>query len=188
MEFFLLDVFILHPLLGYIIIFFGLFVEGDLLLFAAAFLARLGVFDLVPLVLVSIAGMLIGDALWYLAGKNKEKFPARLVRFFDRVASPFDNVLAARLFHTLLITKFAYGIHRLILARAGSVGAPFARFFKTDIIATLIWTATIIALGYFGGFALEALKQYVRFAEIGLLVLLVLVVFAEKWLRKRVLR
>ncbi len=188
MEFFLLDIFIVHPLLGYLIIFFGLFVEGDLLLFAAAFLARLGVFDLLPLVVVSIAGMLIGDTLWYTLGKYHRRLPTRLVTFYDRVASPFDQMLTTRLFHTLLITKFTYGIHRLILARAGSVGASFVRFFKTDIVATLIWTATIVTIGYFGGFALEALKEYVRFAEIGLLILLVLVVFAEKWLRKRVLR
>lgn len=188
MEFILLDTFILHPLLGYLIIFFGLFIEGDLLLFAAAFLARLGVFDIMPLIVVSIAGMLIGDALWYLVGRHKKRFPTRLIAFFDRVASPFDQMLTTRLFHTLLITKFAYGIHRLILARAGSVGAPFARFFKIDIVATLIWTAVIVSLGYFGGFALEPLKPYFRFAEVGLLVLLVLVVFAEKWLRKRALR
>ncbi len=188
MDFLLLDIFIVHPLLGYLLVFFGMFIEGDLVLFAAAFLARLGTFSLLPLIGVTLFGMLTGDLLWYALGKYHDRFPARLVAFYNRVASPFDQMLATRLFRTLLITKFAYGIHRLLLARAGSVNAPFAQFFKIDIIATLIWAAAIIALGWFGGFAIEASRSYIKFAEWGLLIGLVLLVFAEKALRKWSLR
>ncbi len=188
MDFFLLDIFIVHPLLGYIIIFFGMFIEGDVILFAAAFLARLGLFEVLPLFLTSIAGMTIGDAFWYALGKYKKKFPAPLVAFFERVTAPFDAALGARLVRTLVFTKFAYGIHRLIVARAGSVRAPFSKFLRADALATVIWATAIMSLGYFGGFALEAFKNYFRFAEIGLLAGLVLLILLEKWLRKRALR
>lgn len=183
MEFILLDFFILHPFLGYALAFFGMFVEGDLVLFSAAFLAHLGVFDVVWLAAVSFFGMLAGDALWYGAGRFHQKLPRFLARLFERVASPFDRALNAHPFRTLLVGKFAYGIHRLILARGGGQ-IPFARFFKKDLVATAVWVAALMSAGYFGGFAINQLKGYYRFAEIGLLIGIIIVIFAEKAVKK----
>lgn len=201
MEFILLDTFIQHPFAGYILVFLGMFIEGDIVLFAASFLAHLGVFNVLSVAAASIFGMFAGDTCWYLLGRYHEKMPRFLVRAFDKAVSPFDRTLAIHPFRTLLIGKFAYGIHRLILIRSGFMSRhpdvetcpkyksmPFPRFFRNNLAATLIWVAIIVALGYFGGFAISQLKWYLRFAEVGLLICILAIFFAEKAIKKSLMR
>ncbi len=183
MEFVLLDFFILHPYVGYALIFFGMFFEGDLFLFAATFLANLGVFDITPVLIVTFFGMTIGDILWYRLGIYQEKLPSWLQKLILRIASPFDAMLVNKPFMTLFITKFTYGAHHLVLARAGGNRLDLKRFIKSDIGATLLWIAVIASLGYFGSFAFSQIKEYVRFAEVGLLVGFVLIILLEKAVR-----
>ena len=184
MEFFLLDFFLAHPALGYALIFLGMLVEGDLVLFTAAFLAELGIFGIVPVILISAIGMIGGDIGWYALGTCHNKLPLRLQRLIEKIGAPFDRMLRRHLLHTLLITKFTYGAHRLVLLRAGGDRLGLSRFFQSDAVATAVWITVIVSLGYFGGFALSQAKEYLRFAEAGLLLCLIALFTAEKVAKK----
>lgn len=180
MEFILLDFFVVHPLSGYALVFFGMLVEGDIVLFTAAFLGNFGVFSLSLLAIIAFVGVIAGDILWYLLGTHQDKLPPRARRIIERVAAPFDRNLLRRPLRTLFITKFAYGIHHLVLARAGADNLGLRRFIASDLVATAGWVTAIMGLGYLGSFALVQVKEYLRFAEVGLLLGLVALFLLER--------
>lgn len=184
MELFLLGFFADHPLTGYAIVFLGMVLEGDLILFTAAFLANLGVFEPLPLLLTALSGAVIGDFLWYKLGAHLDRFPKRLVAFIERLAAPFDRSLVRRPLRTLFITKFAYGLHHFVLVRAGTINFPLKLFLKNDALAIFGWLLVIAGLGYFSSFSLGGVKEYLHFAEIGILIGVVVLLTAEEWLRK----
>ncbi|MBI3495452.1 hypothetical protein HY065_02390 [Candidatus Berkelbacteria bacterium] len=79
----------------YPLLFCGMIVEGDILLFVVGFLTSLGYFDL-PLIAVTLwAGNVCGDALWYALGVHVARHHQhrRIVGWIHRIAEPFDHHL-----------------------------------------------------------------------------------------------
>ena len=156
--------------LGYLVIFFGMFFEGEVLLFAAFYLARQGYLDIGDTYIIATCGAIIGDILWYYIGSfaNTDRF--WLTRYFRRVAAPADRIIAREPFIVLVISKFTYGFHRITILRARPAGIPLHSFLKMDIPALFIWTATIAVLGYALAESLVFFKEYIKFAEVGFLI------------------
>jgi undecaprenyl-diphosphatase len=170
---------------GYLIIFVGVLFEGDIFLFSAFFLAREGVFSVLPLIGVGFLGVILGDLSWYWLGIKVDKTNSRLLRWAEKIAAPFDEHLISRTFHTIFISKYTYGIYHAILLRAGMLRFPLRRFVGYDLISTLVWMAIVGGLGYFSSFYFSLVKQYIKFAEIGLLLGIVLFVFVSHYLAKK---
>lgn len=160
--------------LGYTLTFIGLMFEGDVTLFTVSFLTREGFFDVGDILIVVLLSVFIGDIVWYWLGKNViKKFP-RIHHLVDRLARPFEKHLIDRPTKTLLLTKFTYGVHHAVLLRSGMLKMDFKQFLKSDILAILIWVAVIGGLGFFSSLSLEFLRKYLRFAEVSLLLALIL--------------
>lgn len=170
--------------LGYFLVFFGMMIEGDLVLFTAAFLTHQGFFDLNNMLVFSLGGAFIGDWLWYLLGLRLSRF--RLIRkLSDRVTSRFDTHLAERPFRTLFISKFTYGIGHLLLARAGLLRVKPQKFLKADVTAILIWALLVGGLGYLSSASFVLVRQYLRVFGIVLLIgWIVFFVVGERLLTK----
>lgn len=184
MELLFLDMLIWWPPLGYILIFLAMVFEGDIALFTAAFLTNLGLFDPGDALVTALLGVLIGDWLWYEAGKHIHRLPAFLATRVEKLAAPFDEKIKVRPFRILLLTKFAYGIHHLILLRSGASGLRLSRFFAADLPASLIWVAVVGSLGYFFGASLFGAERYLKFGEVGILAGVILLFIAEKLIRR----
>ena len=149
---------------GYILFFFGMMIEGDALLFMAAFLTHQGLFNPIIMPVVIFAGVLIGDLGWYFAGEYISN-QNRLVGFFSRIAKQFDAHLVDRPFRTIFISKFMYGFHHAILMRAGTLKLDKKKFVDIDIAATICWMIIVGGLGYFSGFSFTIIRHYMRNAE-----------------------
>ncbi len=160
MEFFLLDTVILYPVLAYAVLFFGMFVEGDIILFTAGYLANFGLFTFGNVLGISIVGMLVGDCCWYALGTARV-LPLWIRRALQRIAAPLDDMLAYRTTRMLLIAKFSYGIHRLILLRAGQNRIGFRRFMERDIFATVLWAVIVASLGYASSYSLSHIPKHI---------------------------
>ncbi|MCX6736006.1 MAG: VTT domain-containing protein [Candidatus Parcubacteria bacterium] len=171
--------------LGYTLTFFALMIEGDATLFAAAFLTSEGFFDIGDMLVIAIPAVIIGDIVWYFLGRNGiSKFP-KLKAWADNFAKPVDRHLTDRTFQTLLITKFTYGAHHAILLRAGMSRIHFRKFIKNDILAVSVWFPVIWSLGYFSSISLVFIRRSLRFAEVSLLIGLVLFFGIRYLARKR---
>lgn len=173
----LLHYLLIQKPLGYLLIFVGMIFEGDLFLFAAAFLAQQGFFDLGAIALVVFGGVILGDIFWYWVGLQVGRTSARIQHWIERLVRRFDGHLTDRQFRTILISKFTYGFHHALLVRIGMMRLDLSNFIRNDILATIVWVAVVGGAGYFSGFSYTVIRHYLRFVETGLLVSL-LVFFA----------
>lgn len=175
---------ILSRPIGYALVFTGMIIEGDILLFTAAFLTHQGIFDIGDMLVAVLAGTIVGDMLWYMLGFRLNHSSLFLRRWIDRIAWPFDKQLMSRPFHTIFVSKFIYGIHHALLIRAGNLKLPFKKFALVDFAAIVLWIAAVGGLGYVSGLSFTLLKHYLRFAEfglaVGLLVLFILLHLTKK--------
>lgn len=170
--------------LGYILAFFGMVFEGDGVLFTLAFLTAEGFFDVWGMLAVVFCSVIFGDTLWYWIGRKYIASFPRVVAWVDRFAKPFDRHLLDRPTRTLLLTKFVYGAHHAVLIRAGMFKMDFKKFMKSDLLSIVVWIAVIGGLGYFSSFSLAYEKKYLRYAEIALLLALILFFVAEHYIKK----
>jgi membrane protein DedA with SNARE-associated domain len=157
--------------LGYTLIFVGALVEGDILLLASAAMTRLGYFDPFDMTLIIVSSVLIGDSLWFTLGSkfatSRNKVIVWLLHHVRRV--PID--LNKDLFTKLLISKFVYGTQRATLVSLGSTGMSLRHFLVREIPAALIWIVVLGGIGYWFAGVLTVVRHYVRFFELGILVL-----------------
>jgi membrane-associated protein len=170
--------------LGYILASLGMIFEGDGVLFTAAFLTAEGFFDVGDMLIIVLFSVVFGDTLWYWFGRKYIASFPRVAGWVDRFAKSFDRHLAERPTRTLLFTKFVYGAHHAVLIRAGMSKMDFRKFIKSDLISIFVWVAVIGGLGYFSSISLAYEKKYLRYAEISLLIALVLFFVAEHYIKK----
>ncbi|MBI5414067.1 VTT domain-containing protein [Candidatus Peregrinibacteria bacterium] len=138
----------------YLVIFFGAFFEGPVVMVATGFLLRLGYFPSVILVLlILVSGDLLADAMWYSIGY------LGLSRIFHKfgVSRPILQK-TKELFRKhedliLLISKvtMGFGFAIPLLVTAGIMHVPFRKVLLYNLIGGLLWTSTLLAIGYFFG-------------------------------------
>jgi membrane protein DedA with SNARE-associated domain len=154
----------------YIIIFIAMFLEGDVVLFSAFYLANLGHLNALILILIGIIGVTFGDIIWYKIGERLEKRSAIFRKIAAKITKTLDQRLQNYPVSTLCITKFTYGIHHAILLRSGALHIPFKKYFWTMFGAATIWTAVIGGFAYFSSASIDLFKKYVKYGEVGLLI------------------
>jgi len=161
-----------HQMLGYVIIFFGIMIEGDIILFTAGFLTHQGYFDIGMVFILLFLGAIIGDNIWYVLGElmGEKKLFLKVKKFIERATSPFDEHLKNRTARTIFISKFAYGLYRPIILKAGAMKISFGKFIEADLMATLIWIFLIGGLGYLSSASFLAFRHYLRYTELTLLL------------------
>ncbi len=171
--------------IGYTSAFIGMIFEGDIVLFTMAFFTREGFFNPLLMFITVFAGVIIGDILWYKLGKRLASSGKLLHKFFINLTEASDRHLLERPFHTIFVSKFAYGIHHLILMRAGAINVPLNRFIRDDMRASLVWILIVGSLGYFSSYSFEFVKHSLKFAEIILLISVVFFVLAERFILRQ---
>src|SRR3989344_386151 len=161
-----------HPVLGYLAVFVAMIFEGDLFLFAAAFLTHQGFFDPYKMLVTLFSGSICGDLLWYWLGL-KLNGSSRFTAFAGKIAAPFDEHLIQRPLHTIFISKFIYGVHHAILVRAGMLRIRLDRFLRIDISAIGAWVLIVGGLGFVSSYSFDRMRHSIKFIEFGLLAVFV---------------
>jgi len=168
-------------------VFFGIVIEGDMVMFTAAFLTHQGLFNVGEMLLLTMAATHAGDWGWYGLGRLVCRPGAAVERWVCRLAGPLDQRLAKDPSKVIFVSKFAYGLNHLTLLRAGAVRIAARVFARGDMPAATLWVLTIGSLGYFAGASSALLKSYIRYSELGLLA--GLLIFAGlRWLLGRKLK
>jgi membrane protein DedA with SNARE-associated domain len=154
--------------LTYIVIFLGMAVEGDAFLIFVSILARQGLFHLVPAVILSIGGIIVGDFLWYLSGRYAyAKFPEFWKRRVQRFSKRFDFLLERHPSKTFFVSKFIYGLHHILLIRGGMMDIKPKKIFYVDAFTSVLWFVLIGGAGYFLS---ESLVHKLRALEVVILI------------------
>lgn len=141
----------------------GFFLPGDSLLFTAGFLASIGFFNILVLVIgVSIAAI-AGDQVGYLFGRSVGP------KLFDREDSLLfhkKNLLKAQAFYekhggkTIILARFMPIVRTFAPIVAGIGHMNYAKFVMFNVVGGLLWGAGVTLLGYFLGTLIPDIDRY----------------------------
>ncbi|MES2436596.1 MAG: hypothetical protein V4519_01165 [Patescibacteria group bacterium] len=176
------------PPLGYAIIGLGMAIDGEPFLFAAAFLLYQGILDFIPTLLVVFSMTIIGDIGWFYLGKQFNRLPRPIKIWIERLAGPFDHFLEFHPAKLMGISKFAYGIHHALWARAGALNLDLKKLIKIDIVATIVWIGIAGGLSYIFSASFDKVTRYIGYLEIGLLISLIIFVYFQQKIGKFITR
>jgi len=145
----------IHRYTGYFILFFAMVFEGEVFLILAGMLAQLHAFDIFDVLWVSLAGVLVGDVLWYYLGhKLKDKwFAKKIIAQAERSVTFFLPRFKEKPFKSIFLSKFIYGANHATLVMSGALKVPFILFAKAEFFASVVWVAVFLTAGHFFGLA-----------------------------------
>ena len=164
----------------YLVIFLAIVFDAAITVFAAMFLLVQGVIAPLPTLIVLVLGVLGEQILWYWIGRRLTIWKI-IVDWSNKIAQPFDKHLINKPLRTLTLSKFIYGIHRAMLVRAGMLKIDFYYYLKAVIFSTVVWLGVLGGLGYGFSESYAALKEYVKYAEL-IPLCLVMLYFIVDWL------
>lgn len=139
----------------YLTIFIASILEGPVTMAAVGFLWHLGYFQLLPAFFLLLFGDLVGDIIWYYLGYfGAHKFIARFGHYFGLTEELSEKIKVFFRRHDnkiLLISKMTMGFGFAVatLITAGLARVPIKKYLAMNFLGGLIWTALLMALGYF---------------------------------------
>jgi membrane protein DedA with SNARE-associated domain len=125
-------------------------VPEDLLLVAAGYLTFAGVFQWLPVFIVSWCGVVLSDLMLYMAGRQLARFSARWSD--DHFLSPARVRMATRWFDKwgdslVLAARLAPGTRAVVFVTAGLRSVPVRRFLAFDAAGALLWVPAMLIVG-----------------------------------------
>lgn len=168
----------------YLLIFLLVVFDAAITVFAAMFLLVEGAISFVPTLAVLVVGVFSEQLLWYEIGRRLGH-SEKLMSWLDKPARPFDRFLLARPFRTLALSKFIYGIHRAMLVRAGMLKINFKNYVGIALVCTVLWLGVIGGIGFAFSTSYVALKNYIKYAELVPLFLVIIYFFVDWRISKR---
>jgi phosphatidylglycerol lysyltransferase len=160
---------------GYLLLFFGVAVEGETFLLAGSFLAHRGIFHLPQVIIVSLFANFAADSLYYVAARAKGT--TWLEKRFG--SNPrWEKMLQRTQRHSgwlLFFSRYIFGFRILIPAACGALGMSPWRFTLLNLLAGLIWAVPTALLGYYFGQATSIWLAEWKHYQIAFLVGIVLI-------------
>jgi membrane-associated protein len=139
--------------------FVGLLVPGETAVLLGAAVAGRGGLNVFLLAAVVVAGAVTGDSLGYALGRRCARRPGRPRPPAARHTARARAFLAHHGAATVLTSKFIGFARTFVPYAAGSSGMPYRRFLGYSALASLVWGAATVTLGYFAG---AAAADYLR--------------------------
>ena len=141
----------------YVLLFLGMIIEGPIIMVASGFLYKLGQFSFLPMYLVLVFGDFTADVMWYSIGRFGTRtaifkyghFVGITPEALEKIEEAFNK------FHQkiLIISKLTmgFGFSVVVLVVAGIFKVPFKNYVVLNLVGGFIWTAMLIAIGFFLG-------------------------------------
>ena len=140
---------------GLWVIFFGMMVEGTMMILATGILCYLGVIPIKDAFVVATLGAIIGDQLWYYIGY---KFTNKIFNKFPLLAQKVKKLHTTVNKRGALLSfsgRFVYGGAILFPFALGTYKFPYTKFTLFDTLGVSLWSCLGISLGYFLGTGVE---------------------------------
>lgn len=181
----MLEAFLQH--FGYPAVFLDAFLEGEMSLVLAAYLALRGYLEIEPVMFLAFLGTYASDQFWYFLGRRHGR---RILARRPRWQALADKTLPLVRRHPdlwVLCFRFIYGLRTVMPIALGLTGYPWGRYLALTAIGAGLWAAALGLAAYHIGAALEALLGDMRVAQLLLLGALVLL-GVSLWLYRRTRR
>ena len=162
------------------------------LLVVAGGVSMAGQMSLAVCLVASVVANVLGDALWYQAGRWRGhrvmKLLCRISLSPDTCVRQSEGILSKWGGSSLIAAKFLPGISVVAAPMAGALGMSWARFIAYDVGASLIWTTVFLAIGVvFAGqivVVLDVMTQFGTIAAVAIAIVLATMI-VYRYLRRR---
>lgn len=168
-------------------LFFGFFLPGDSLLFAAGFLASQGTFGILPLIFLTAVAAIAGDSVGYWFGR---KIGPQIFTKKDSFWFSHDRVEDAHAFFerygakSIILARFIPAVRTFTPIIAGVGGMQYGRFLSYNVIGGVLWGIGLPLAGYFLGSTVPGIDTYI-IPIIGLIILLSLLPIAYELIHRK---
>lgn len=174
-----------HRLLAYLIIFIGMFIEGELILVLAGILVKGGALGFFNTFLTAFVAVVLHDLLYWSIGRKLFKFKKTKFGFFRlEKMEPFFNKFKKREGFFIFASKFAWNLNRVVLISLGYLGTSSKKIIKYSVIAAILWSIAFISLGYIFAEQTDLLKQDLKKMALSVTFLLIAVIAIESIFQK----
>ncbi|WP_321925799.1 DedA family protein/thiosulfate sulfurtransferase GlpE [Paraburkholderia guartelaensis] len=145
-----------------------------------------------PVLGLSIFAMLIGDSVWFMAGRlyggNTLKTLCKLSLSRDTCVKKTERFFGRWGVRVLAVAKFVPGLSLVSVPMAGAMGVPYRQFVGFDGIGAALWSGTGLLIGVMFAPQIDMLmsgaSRLGRFALVVVVVLLMLYA-TYRWQRRR---
>jgi len=151
---------------GYVAVFIGTFLEGEIILIVAGFLAHQGYLHLPLVIAAAFLGTLAADQLFYYLGRYRsaailKRFPIRE----DRIQKVKNLIKTYRVIF-ILGFRFTYGLRTVSPFVIGMSNVSSMVYTPLNIVSALAWAIVIGTGGYYFGHAMEKILGDVKQVEL----------------------
>ena len=164
---------------GYVAVFAGSLIEGELVLIVAGFLAHLGLFNLPWVIALALSGTVIADQFYFYLGRRRgRQFLNKHPKWQPRLEKA-EALLQKHQNWILVGFRFMYQFRAIVPFAFGLSPMRAEKFLVWNAGGAVIWTILWSSGGYFFGNALAALfidfKRFQTEAIYGIIILALVV-------------
>ncbi|NPA15016.1 MAG: DedA family protein [Deferribacteres bacterium] len=171
---------------GYIAVFIGTLIEGEVTMIVGSFLASQKILDIKYVMLVGAVGGFIGDQIFFLMGKlgknmKMMKKLERNVRFRKarRIVRRYGTYI-------ILFSRYLIGMRMALSTCLGVFNIPVRQFTLLNLISAALWAVTVGLFGFILGKAAMAILGDIKKYEWLLVLTLVVVAVLGYQIKKRI--
>ncbi len=135
-------------------VFFGFFFPGDSLLFTAGLIASQGFLDIRLLLILCAVAAILGDSVGYWSGKSMGRalFEKEAGFFFKKKRlHQAEHFYQKHGKYTIILARFIPVIRTFAPIVAGVARMDYKTFISYNIFGGILWSASLLSLGYFFG-------------------------------------
>ncbi|MEK7161287.1 MAG: hypothetical protein AAB729_01185 [Patescibacteria group bacterium] len=167
----------------YVILFFAMFFDANLMIIIGVFVISSGRLNPWLIAGIIISGAYLEQLAWFGVGRLMKK-SSLLSRWATKAVGKYDEHLINRSARSLLLTKFIYGTHRATLLRSGMLDIAFKKFSRSSAVAVVFWLGIVGTFGFAFSLSYFAVKTYLKYAEYGLLAIVIIFFSAQYFVSK----
>ena len=142
-------------------------VEGPVATLLGAAAASAGLMRPVPVFIAAATGNLIADSLWYTLGyAGKIEWALRFGRRMgieQRHLEHLEHNLREHAVKVILLAKLTVSFVIPTLIAAGLVTAPWRKWFPPVFIGEMLWTGSLMLVGYYATEAIKRVEQGIEY-------------------------
>lgn len=143
-------------------------IEGPIVTVLASFLASLGTFNIFIVFILSIAGDMLGDILWYWAGRlwgmGFVHHVGKYVGITEELVKKMEKFFGRHGGKTIFIVKSTTGLCWATFVAAGIAKMNFGRFVWYSFLGGIFWSTFLVFMGYFFGEFYQEIAQKIKYS------------------------
>jgi membrane protein DedA with SNARE-associated domain len=174
----------------YILLAFLVLIEGPIAVLAASAAASTGLMRPGLVFLSAAVGNLTADSLWWFLGyAGKPEWIhgiGRRLKIRESMLEHLKHSMVKHATQVMFLAKITLSFSIPTLIAAGLLRIPWKRWFPWFVLAEIMWTGSLVLIGYYATQAVTRVAEGVEYGLLGAsLVFLAVLIFAGRRMLKR---